>query len=76
MFSWRNKKYVYLDESYVNTSSLFHLKQQQQQICYQLIYGISPGGGWVRRRCRVSYVTGHSTDIGLQLGKACYPCSR
>ena len=31
------------------------------------------GGGRVVRRCCVSYIT---ADIGLQLGKACYPCSR
>ena len=29
----------------------------------------------VVQRCRVSYVTG-ATNIGLQLGKACCPCSR
>ena len=34
------------------------------------------GGGRVWRRCRVSYVTGASNDIGLQLGKACYPYSK
>ena len=34
------------------------------------------GWGWVRQRCRVSYVTGRPTDICLQLGKACYPCRR
>ena len=33
-------------------------------------------GGRVVRSCRVSYVTGRPTDFGLQLGKACYPCSR
>ena len=30
------------------------------------------GGGRVVRRCRVW----HPADIGLQLDKACYPCSR
>ena len=32
-------------------------------------------GGRVVRRCRVMS-PGRPTDIGLQLGKACYPCSR
>ena len=31
------------------------------------------GGGRVVRTCRVSNVTWRQTDIGLQLGKACYP---
>ena len=30
----------------------------------------------MRQRCHVSYVTGAPAEIGLQLGKACYPCSR
>ena len=34
------------------------------------LFYIDPGGGWVRQRCRVSQV------IALQLGKACYHCSR
>ena len=34
------------------------------------------GGGQVVRRCRVSYVMEDPTDVGLQLGKACYPWSR
>ena len=34
------------------------------------------GGGRVWRRRHVYYVPGHPTDIGLQLGKAYYPCSR
>ena len=34
------------------------------------------GGCRVWRRCRVSYGTGASNCIGLQLGKACCPCSR
>ena len=33
------------------------------------------GGGWVRQRCCV-VLPGCPTDFGLQLGKACYPCSR
>ena len=32
-------------------------------------------GSRVVGRCRVSS-PGHPTDVGLQLGKACYPCSR
>ena len=33
-------------------------------------------GDRVVQRCHVYYVTGGPTDIGLQLGKACYPPSR
>ena len=39
--------------------------------------GISRAGdGWEVRRCRVSSAPGRPNDIGLQLGKACYPRSR
>ena len=40
-----------------------------------LLMSLVEGGGRVVKRC-VSYVTGRPTDIGLQFGKACYPCSR
>ena len=33
-------------------------------------------GDWVRQRCRDLKSPGRPTDIGLQLGKACYACSR
>ena len=33
----------------------------------------SYGGCWVVRMCRVSLSPGRPIDIGLQLGKACYP---
>ena len=46
---------------------------------YVLISGIRSGrGGGVVGRCEGAvYLTspGRPTDIGLQLGKACYPCS-
>ena len=32
-------------------------------------------GGWVRQRYHYLTSPGCPTDIGLQLGKACYPCS-
>ena len=53
MFLWRNKKNIYLD---------VHLIW-----IYEMTDRCRPGGGWVRQRCSVSYVTGLGGGEGVQL---------
>ena len=52
-----------------HTRKIFHIAQD-------IVISIYLGGGWVVRRCCLLTSPGRPTDIDLQLGKACYPCSR
>ena len=51
-----------------------HTERQTGQI--QISSGGGVGGGGVGERVVYLLSLGRPTDIGFQLGKACYPCSR
>ena len=58
--------------------TLFISNYKRPELNVQGNSGGGGGGGGVGCGEGVVYLTspGHPTDIGLQLGKACYPCSR
>ena len=58
--------------------ALFSQKKKKKEKKNVIFYNFEWhfGGGWVSRGVLYLASPGHPTDIGLQLGKACYLCSR
>ena len=72
MFLWRNKKNIYLIPTLIVTCvRRIRLCSYAAVLSLHSMHGVV---GWCEGAV---YLTspGRPTDIGLQLGKACYPCS-
>ena len=65
----------FLNAAHDAKKSIYHSRPNYHKCSLSAVKQFSRGG-WVWRRLVYLVSPGRPTEIGLQLGKACYPCSR